>query len=78
MHVNEDSPKRGGHQDILNAILFVLQTGCQWNASNAMGIIPLDDAEFFCDKGCLERWLTGVGVEKLLRRIPQINWQLGL
>ena len=31
---------RGVSRTCLNAILFVLRTGCQWNALNATGICP--------------------------------------
>lgn len=42
VHVNEDPLRRGrrrrSDRDAMNAILFVLRTGCQWNALNATGI----------------------------------------
>ena len=34
------------------------------------GFVPLDEAFFFCDEDCLERWVTDTEPEKLKRRIP--------
>jgi len=34
------------------------------------GFVPLEEATFFCDEDCLERWVTDTEPEKLKRRIP--------
>ncbi len=36
--------KRVNNRDVMNGILFVLRTGCQWNALNATGICTSSSA----------------------------------
>lgn len=52
----------------MNAIFFVLRTGCQWNALNATGI---------CSSSAAHRWFqewTGAGVFLRLRKMGLIEY----
>jgi transposase len=50
---------RRDDRDCLNGLLFVLRTGCQWNALNATGICPSSTAhdrfQEWCEAGVLEK-----------------------
>ena len=63
-------PRGGGRKprddrQVMNAVLFVLRTGCQWNALNATGICPSSTAH---DR--FQKWRKGGVFLKL--------WQQGL
>lgn len=57
--------KRGDNRAAMNAIFFVLRTGCQWNALNATGICSSSSAhrrfQEWRDAGVFERfWQNGL------------------
>ncbi len=57
--------KRVDNRDAMNGILFVLRTGCQWNALNATGICSSSSAhrrfQEWRDAGVFERfWQNGL------------------
>ncbi len=60
--------KRVDNRAAMNAIFFVLRTGCQWNALNATGICSSSSAhrrfQEWRDAGVFERfWQKGLAVE---------------
>jgi transposase len=57
--------KRVDNRAAMNAIFFVLRTGCQWNTLNATGICSPSSAhrrlQEWCDTGVFERlWQNGL------------------
>ena len=61
-------PRGGGRnprpdREVMNAILFVLRTGCQWNALNATGLCARSTAH---DR--FQQWVKAGVFEKLWRQ----------
>ena len=80
VHVNKDPLGRGRHRradrDAMDAILFVLRTGCQWNALNATGICSSSTAhrrfQEWTQAGVfLALWQSGLEVYDELKGL---NW----
>lgn len=83
VHENKDPLGRGrrrrSDRDAFDAILFVLRTGCQWNALNATGICSSSTAhrrfQEWTEAGVfLELWKAGLEVYDELRGIDW-SWQ---
>src|SRR3989304_5369086 len=82
VHVNQDPLGRGRHRredrDAMDAILFVLRTGCQWNALNATGICSSSTAhrrfQEWTQAGVfLKLWQSGLEVYDELKGL---DWAL--
>ena len=80
VHVNRDPLGRGRRRrddrDAMDAILFVLRTGCQWNALNATGICSSSTAhrrfqEWQRADVFLKLWQSGLEVYDELKGL---NW----
>ena len=77
-------PRGGGRKPtpprkIMNAILFVLRTGCQWKALNATGILPGSTAHDWFQKWTrqgvfLKLWQQGLAAYDELKGIDW-EWQ---
>ena len=75
-------PRGGGRKprpdrEVMNAILFVLRTGCQWNALNATGLCPSSTAH---DR--FQQWVKAGVFAKLWRQglgeyeeLKGLDWQ---
>ena len=83
VHENNDPLGRGrprrSDRDAMDAILFVLRTGCQWNALNATGICSSSTAhrrfqEWTKAGVFLELWQCGLQVYDELRGLDW-SWQ---
>ena len=83
VHVNQDPLGRGRHRredrDAMDAILFVLRTGCQWNALNATGICSSSTAhrrfQEWTQAGVfLKLWQSGLEVYDELKGLDW-SWQ---
>jgi transposase len=83
VHVNQDPRRRGrprrGDRDAMDAILFVLRTGCQWNALNATGICSSSTAhrrfqEWRQAGVFLKLWQDGLAVYDELKGLDW-SWQ---
>jgi len=83
VHVNKDALGRGRprakDRDALNGILFVLRTGCQWNALNATGICSSSTAhrrfqEWRAAGVFLDLWTEGLEVYDELKGLDW-EWQ---
>ena len=83
VHVNRDPLRRGrrrrADRDAMDAILFVLRTGCQWNALNATGICSSSTAhrrfQEWTQAGVfLQLWESGLEVYEELKGIDW-SWQ---
>ena len=82
-HENRDPRRRGrprrSNRDAFDAILFVLRTGCQWNALNATGICSSSTAhrrfQEWTQAGVfLELWTSGLEVYDELKGIDW-SWE---
>jgi putative transposase len=67
---------RRSDRDAMDAIFFVLRTGCQWNALNATGICPSSTAhrrfQEWCGAGVfLELWRDGL---KVYDELKGLDW----
>ena len=77
--------RRVDNRDAMDAILFVLRTGCQWNALNATGICTSSSAhrrfqewrdagvfEQFWQNGLIYRGLIGVRYQWMAARLKRL------
>ena len=62
-HPRGGGRKRRADREVMNAILFVLRTGCQWNALNATGLCASSTAH---DR--FQQWVKAGVFEKLWRQ----------
>ena len=62
-HPRGGGRKRRADREVMNAILFVLRTGCQWNALNATGLCASSTAH---DR--FQQWVKAGVLEKLWRQ----------
>lgn len=79
-HIFGGGRPRTDDRRCFDAILFVLKTGCQWNALNATGICPSSTAhdrfQHWCEAGVfLKIWEAGLEEYDELKGI-QWNWQV--